>query len=73
VRLALRVLAGELHQLELGLHPFGDLVLGQSFALQAEGDVLPHREVRKERVALEHHVHRPLVGRQIGQVLAVRG
>ena len=31
--------------------------------LETEGDVLLHAHVRKERVRLEHHVHRPLVGR----------
>jgi hypothetical protein len=39
--------------------------------LQPEGHVLLHRHVREQRVALEHHVHRPLVGRQRRQVLAV--
>jgi hypothetical protein len=49
----------------MAVHALGDLGLGQAFALQAEGDVLPHREVREQRVALEHHVDRPLVGRQV--------
>jgi hypothetical protein len=33
--------------------------------------VLLHRHVREERVRLEHHVGRPLVGRDAGHVLAV--
>ena len=63
VRLALGELA-QLHQLEHGLDALGDLVLGQAVAPQAEGDVVPHAQVREQRVALEHHVHRPLVRRQ---------
>ncbi len=70
VRLALGV-GAELHQLQHRLDARRDLVLGQAVAAQAEGDVVEHREMREERVALEHHVHRPLVGRQPGEVLAV--
>jgi hypothetical protein len=55
----------------MALDTLGDLVLGHALAPQAEGDVLPHREVREQRVALEHHVDRLVVGRDVGQVLAV--
>ncbi len=61
----------ELHELQHRFHAGLHFGLGQAVAAQAEGDVVEHREVRKERVALEHHVHRPLVGRQLGQVAAV--
>src|SRR5690606_40373163 len=40
-----------------------DLVAWQSLLLEPEGDVLLHGHVRKERVRLEHHVHRSIVGR----------
>ena len=39
--------------------------------LQAEADVLRHRHVREQRVALEDGVDRPLEGRQRRDVLAV--
>ena len=38
---------------------------------QAEGDVVRDGEMRKQRVALEHHVDRPLVRRHRRDVLAV--
>ena len=61
--LRLRELA-ELHQLEHRLDALGDRRLGHAVAPQAEGDVVPHAQVREQRVRLEHHVDRPLVGRQ---------
>ena len=42
--------------------------LGHVLVAQAEGDVLRHRQVREERVVLEDHVDRPLVGRHVGDV-----
>ena len=39
---------------------------------QAEGDVLRHAHMREQGVGLEHHVHRPLVGRNAGHVLAIQ-
>ncbi len=68
--LALGELA-ELHELEHGLDALGDPVLGHAFALQSERDVLPHRQVREERIRLEHHVDRAVVGRDVGEVAAV--
>jgi hypothetical protein len=38
--------------------------------LQPEGDVLHHRHVRKQRVALEHHAGVAVPGRQKGHILA---
>ena len=62
----------QLHQLEHGLDALRrSASLGMPLALQAEGDVVPDRQVREQRVGLEHHVDRALVGRQPGQVLAV--
>ena len=40
-----------------------DLGAAAAFLLEAERDVLLHRHVREQRVGLEHHVDRPLVGR----------
>jgi hypothetical protein len=53
-------------------HALADLVLGHAVLAQAEGDVLLDRHVREERVGLEHHVDRPLVGRGSGQIGAVQ-
>ena len=44
------------------------LVLGHALALGPEGDVVADRQVRKQRVVLEHHVHGPLVGWLAGHV-----
>ncbi|MNF70462.1 hypothetical protein D3C84_523730 [compost metagenome] len=70
VRLALGVLA-HLHQLEHLGDPRVDLLPGHLVLFEAEGDVVGHAHVREQRVGLEHHVDRPLVGRQVGDVLAV--
>ena len=48
-----------------------DLRRRHAVLLQAEGDVLLHRHVRKQRVGLEHHVHRALVRRNARHVDAV--
>ena len=49
----------------------GDLLLRQAVLLQPEGDIARDGEMRKQRVALEHHVDRPPVRRHAGQILAV--
>ena len=48
-----------------------DLSPGLAQHLEAEADVLTHRHVGKQRIALEHGIHRPLVGRQGSDVLAM--
>jgi hypothetical protein len=68
--LSLRV-GRELDELQHRFDARVDLGGRQSLAAQTERDVVENREVRKERVALEHHVHRPHVRRQIGEVVAV--
>ena len=69
VRLALGV-GFELHQIEHLRHALLHLGLGHVVTAQAKGDVVPHRQVREQGVALEHHVDGPLVGRQTHDVLA---
>ena len=49
-----------------------DLVLRHMLLLESEGDIVPHGHVREKRVGLEHHVHRPLVRRNVGEILAVK-
>ena len=42
-------------------------------ALQkAIGDVVGHAQVREKRIVLEHHVHRALVGRNVGDLFPVQ-
>ena len=56
-------------------HPFGgglDLGLGAALHFQTEADVLRHGQMRKQRIALEHRVHRALVRRQVGDVLTIQ-
>ena len=53
-------------------HLGADFLLGHLFQAQAESDILKHIQVREERVLLEHRVHRPLVGRHVGDVLAIK-
>ena len=48
------------------------LVFGEFGDFEAEGDVIADGEVGEERVVLEHRVHRPLLGRQVGDVLAIQ-
>ena len=48
----------EAHELDRLRYPTGNLVTGPACLAQAEGDVLPHVEVRKQRVALEYRVDR---------------
>ena len=67
-------LAGLVLHLDQRQHPV-DLALDRRLVgprdLQPEGDVLAHRQVREEGVALEDRVDLALVGRQVGDVLAV--
>jgi hypothetical protein len=52
--------AGEPHQIQHFGHARGALRAGQ--AVDAEADVLPHIQVRKQRVVLEHHADAPQLG-----------
>jgi hypothetical protein len=70
VRLAL-VQPVEFHDADHLGDALADVLAGQPFLLQPERDVLLDRHVREQRVGLEHHVHRPLVGRHALHVLAV--
>ena len=66
-----RVSGKELHQSQNLLHPRRDLGPGHPVLAEAEGDVAGNGHVGKERVRLEHHVDRPPIGRQRGEVHAV--
>ena len=58
-----RLAVGEVRQLNQlqGFVGFGNRV-GDTATLGAEGDVVAHRQVREERIGLEHCVDRPHVG-----------
>ena len=62
----------QLHQVQHFAHALLDFVARQAFALEAKGHVLPNVQVRKQRVGLEHHVHRPVVRRELGHVLTAQ-
>ena len=47
-------------------HLLAGLVLGRAAQLQADAEVLLHRHVGVERVALEHHRDIAILGREIG-------
>ena len=70
VRLAFGVF-GHLHQAQYFVDAFADFGGGDFVLFQAEGDVLLHRHVREEGVALEHHIDGAVVGGEGGDVLAV--
>ena len=71
VRLALGI-GRKLHQIEHFLDARLDLRRRHAFALQPERDVIPHIEMRKQRIRLKHHVDRPLVWWQRGDIDAVQ-
>ena len=49
----------------------GDIGARHPGALQAERDIVAHRQMRKQRVVLEHHVDRPLMRQHRRDVPAV--
>ena len=61
VRLSALV-AGQLHELECLADAIPRLGLGDALAAQPERHVVAHVEMREQRVVLEDHVHRALVG-----------
>ncbi len=60
----------ELQHLQPIPHPPLHLGLAHAAALEAKGDVFPHRQVGKKGVALKHGIDRALVGGQGGDVFA---
>ena len=60
----------ELHEAQHLVDAGRDLRLRQAILLEAEGDVAGDRQVRKQRIGLEHHVHGPPVGRHRREILA---
>ena len=71
VRLAFGQLS-QLHELEHLVHPRVDLPTRHAFTLEAKRNVVPHAQVRKQRIRLEHHVDGPLIRRQLRDVHTVQ-
>ncbi len=82
-RHALLLAAGELVRLSLFQpieldqrhhlgHALGDVRARHAGALQAEGDVVAHVKMRKQRVVLEHHVDGTLVRQVLRDVVAIQ-
>jgi hypothetical protein len=76
--LATRKLAGpprfhgpKLHEIQHGIHPFGDIRLVPAQHTEAETDILRHRQMREQRVILEHRVDGALIRGQVRQRLAI--
>ena len=65
--------SGEFGQAGEAQHLFDagfELVFGLAHTAQTKGDVFPDRKMREERIALEHHVHFALVGRDALHIYA---
>ena len=60
-----------LHQSQHFFHARIDFALGHFVLLEAERDVLLHRHMRKQRIALKHHIDGAVIRRQAGDVLAI--
>ena len=63
-------IALQVDQLQHPIDLHVDLLPAHFLDFQAEGDVVPHIQVRKQRVFLEHGIHPALVGRHGGNILA---
>ncbi len=68
---ASRFEAFEPHELHQPGDPLGRLLPAQPQALEPVADIGRHAHMRKQRVGLEHHVDRPPMRRQRGQVRPV--
>ncbi len=71
MRLALAILL-KLHELQHFGHARIDFRFRHAVLFQSEGDILLDRHVGEQRIGLEHHVDRALVGRDAAHVLAVQ-
>ncbi|MNX97294.1 hypothetical protein D3C86_1296520 [compost metagenome] len=52
-------------------HLLVDFILGQFAKAQPKGNVVENIQVRKQGVALKHHVHAAFFGGQTGRILPI--
>ena len=71
IHMALAV-ALQIDQVQHSVYPAGNLSLGELFQLQTEGDVVKHVQVGEQGILLKHGVHPALVGRNVGNLLALK-
>src|SRR5690606_24030309 len=62
----------QLHELQHAFDALGNLGLRHALLFQSERDVLLHRHMREQSIGLEHHVHRPAIGRHAPEILPVK-
>ena len=60
----------QLRQFEHIIHALRDFALRHSLAAQAEGNVVPHIQMREQGVRLEHHIDRTIIRRDFGNIFA---
>ena len=54
-----------MHESQHLIHPTGDFSLRQLVLLEAKGNVLLHRHVRKQGIGLKHHINRTQIRRDM--------
>ena len=71
---AARSVAGQTHGVQRLVHRLGNCRRHKPRASLAQtiGDVIGHRQVRKQGVMLEHHIDRSAIGRQVIHLLTVQ-
>ncbi len=62
------LVASHLHQCQHLLDPGGNLPAFQPLLTQSECDIARDIHMREQRIGLEHHIHRPLIRRQPGDI-----
>ena len=62
------LVARHLHQCQHFLDPGGDAPAVHPLLTQPEGDIARDIHMREQRIGLEHHVHRPRIRRQPGDI-----
>jgi hypothetical protein len=62
------LVARHLHQCQHFRDPGGDAPAVHPLLTQTEGDIARDIQMREQRIGLEHHVHRPRIRRQPGDV-----
>ena len=69
---AAALVALQTYDLQHFQHLGANLLLRQLFQPQTERHILKHIQMREQGVFLEHRIHRTLVRRQVGNILAIK-